>query len=801
MRFSLRASAIPSPRRLPGLALAASMALGAGGVVLPALALAQASHAADYAIPAGSLAAALDTYARISNVNITYDAALVAQARTPGLHGRYAAGEGLNRLLAGTGLAAVAQPDGGYTLKSAPSGAVTQLPTVSVTAAAAPGEATPYAGGQVNTGAALGLLGGTSIMDSPFNVTSYSSQLIADQQARTVGAVVENDPSVRLASPAASMFQDFTVRGFYQDAIAINGLYGLAFGDSVPAEIADRVEVVKGPTALIAGMPPSGAIGGMINVQTKRAGDEPLNRLSLDYASDGQVGTHADIGRRFGDQNQFGIRFNGVYRNGDTALDHNSSREALGSLGLDYRGTRLRASLDVISQRGAVYGFPRYLGFSGTDIPAPPKASANPFAGSVYKMNMTTVQGRVEYDLNDRWTAYATAGQSHNRYTFLGINALSGINSHGDFSAPVYNGRSAKDGAAAEAGLRGRFLTGAVSHQVSLAFDSVRARTASNSVNGPAVSSNIYDPRSFDFDDNVPGDAWTSSRNTLRGVALADTLGFADDRILLTVGGRQQWIKTENFNKAGARTSVYDDHALTPMVGVVVKPWDGVSLYANYIEGLTAGSTVTDVTAPNYGTTFAPYKSKQYETGVKWDLGHFTNTLSVFQIEKPSMIKNPVTLEYSADGRQRNRGIEWNAFGEIVPGVRVLGGASYTRALIRRSAGGVYDGNQAFGVPRWLANAGAEWDLPWVPGLALNARAVYTGSLDLDSANRQHIPGWVRYDAGARYATQVAGRPVTVRLDVLNLFNHGYWVGQTFLSGYATRGAPRTVMLSASVDF
>lgn len=803
MCFPFRGVSARSLRHIPCFVLAGGLLLCGGALALnPVTALAQARQAAfiRYEIPAGPLAPALDQYARASYVNILFDPALVARARTSGLDGEYTVDGGLNRLLAGTRLAAVAQPDGGYTLRAAPSGEITQLPAVTVTAAAG-SEAMAYAGGQVNTGAELGLLGGKSIMDSPFNVTSYSSQLIADQQARTVGAVVENDPSVRIVSPPGSMYQDFTIRGFYQDSIAMNGLYGLSFGDSIPTEIADRVEVVKGPTALIAGMSPSGSVGGLVNVQTKRAGDDPLNRLTLDYTSDGQVGTHADIGRRFGDRNQWGIRFNGVYRDGDTSLDRNSSRLALGSLGLDYRGTQLRASLDVISQRSAIDGFPRYVGFAGSHVPSVPKASVNPFAGSQYKVDTTTVLGRVEYDVADHWTVYAAGGKGRNRSTFLGINAIAGVDAQGNFSAPVGNARYSKDGEVAEAGLRGAFQTGPVSHKLSLAVDSVLTKGGSNFINGLSVSSNIYDPEPTHFADNVPGDAWTINRTTLQGVALADTLGFIDDRVLLTAGGRQQWIKTENFNQAGERTAKYDDNALTPMVGLVVKPWEGVSVYANYIEGLTAGTTVTDTTSTNFGTTFAPYKSKQYETGVKWDLGEFTNTVSVFQIDKPSLIKDPVTTAYSADGKQRNRGIEWNAFGMLTRGVRVLGGASYTRAIVRKSAGDAYNGNQAFGVPEWQANLGTEWDLPWVPGASLNARAIYTGGMAIDAANKQNIPGWVRYDAGARYVTQVAGKPVTWRFDVQNLFNHGYWIGQTYLGGFVIKSAPRTFMLSASVDF
>ena len=40
---------------------------------------------------------------------------------------------------------------------------------------------------------------------------------------------------------------------------------------------------------------------------------------------------------------------------------------------------------------------------------------------------------------------------------------------------------------------------------------------------------------------------------------------------------------------------------------------------------------------------FAPYKSTQYEVGVKVDWGKLTTTASLFQISQPSLITNVAT--------------------------------------------------------------------------------------------------------------------------------------------------------------
>lgn len=224
-----------------------------------------------------------------------------------------------------------------------------------------------------------------------------------------------------------------------------------------------------------------------------------------------------------------------------------------------------------------------------------------------------------------------------------------------------------------------------------------------------------------------------------------------------------------------------------------------MSLYANYIEGLTQGDRVTDTTATNYNEMFAPYKSQQIETGAKWDLGTITNTLAFFEITKPSLIKNGRT--YNADGRQRNQGIEWNVFGEVVEGVRVLGGVAYTLGVMTKSAGGTLDGKTAFGTPLWQVNLGGEWDTPFVPGLTLEGRIVYTSSQYVNSANTQKIPDWARLDAGARYTTRLYDTNVTFRANVNNLLDHSYWAGTYFADGIAILSSPRTVMVSATAEF
>src|SRR5690606_36419132 len=110
-----------------------------------------------------------------------------------------------------------------------------------------------------------------------------------------------------------------------------------------------------------------------------------------------------------------------------------------------------------------------------------------------------------------------------------------------------------------------------------------------------------------------------------------------------------------------------------PLFGIVDKPWEHVSFYYNYIEGMSKGD-IAPSAATNAGEIFAPYISRQQEVGVKLDYVSFMATLALFQIKKPS--GELASGVFSVQGQQRNRGVELNLFGEIARGTRLLGGVT-----------------------------------------------------------------------------------------------------------------------------
>lgn len=769
-----------------------------------------AQATADYHIKSGALAESLNEFAGLAGVSITLPPSLVDGKTSSEINGSYTIEQAFGAMLAGTGLEAVESAKGVYQLqKKLQKSTVDDVETLSEVAVSATAKSDVtssqlYVGSQVARAGRAGLMGQRDFMDMPFNTTSYASEMIEDQQARSVIDVLQNDPSVRQTSAKTNINEDFSIRGFTvasQD-IALNGMYGLTPYFRVPVEMAERIEVLKGPSALLNGMTPSGSVGGSINIVPKRAGEQPLNRITGNYVSDSIFGGHADLARRFGENNAFGVRLNGMYRKGDTPIDRQDVEEYLGSLALDYTGERLRVTVDVLNQQQKIDGVVRQFttGSGLTDIPdAPDNELSYPGFGRL-TMKDRSVALRGEYDVTDQATVYAGVGRRVSRMDAVAGNPVL-TDANGNYaSAPMWQIFDVVANSA-EAGTKIKFTTGPVKHQLSLGATKLSQNADIHFVAvGAGVSSNLYDPVYINTPSTSGLDDGTVrySRMTLTSYALADTLSFMDEKLQVTLGARRQNVEQQAYNfftgqKSGAE---YDKSAVTPVAGIVFKPWEHVSVYANYIEGLSQGQ-VAPVGTSNAGQTFSPYKTKQKEAGVKVDWGKVASTVSLFEIERPSAVTTGGV--YRANGEQRNRGLEFNVFGEVASGVRLLGGGAYTQGELVKTQGGAFDGNTAVGVPDWQVSLGGEWDSTAVAGLTLTSRVVYTSKQYVNQANTLSIPSVTRFDVGVRYKTVVSDTPVTLRASLENLFNRDYW--NTSNEGYLYLGTPRTLLLSATADF
>ncbi|ARD12465.1 MULTISPECIES: TonB-dependent receptor [Pseudomonas] len=762
-----------------------------------------------YEVPAGSLSAALTRFAGQAGVNLSVDPALVNGRNSSGLSGEFAVEEGFARLLQGSGLQLISVGEQAYTLIPAPDSASAglQLAPTSIVGDSGSTDGQEYAGGQVARKGSQGMLGSRDFMETPFSMTTYTKDAVKNQQARTLGDLIASDPSVRATNPAGGRYEQFTIRGFslFNSDVSYNGLYGILPTYTIDMEMAERVDILKGPSQLINGISPRGSVGGGINVVPKRATDKPITELTTSYASKGQAGAAVDVARRFGEDDKFGIRFNGVKQSGDTEWDHQSVDRDMAVLGLDFRGDRLRLSTDIgHTERDTDAPQERVQVGANAKVPNANDVRDN-YAQSWSKARTKDTFGAVnaEYDFSDSVMLYGGVGARKSNHDFL-RHAVSVTNDAGDFSVQPRDFTRDENVRTATAGARSWFNTGPVSHEVNLAASYFYMDFENGGARYAAAPSNLYNPVDTPTPSNpTRADSKVYTENRFSGVALTDTLGFFDDRLLLTLGARWQRVKVDDWTDNVKGDTSYDEEKVSPSGGILYKVTDDLSVYANYMEGLSQGK-IAPSTSVNEDQIFPPFVSRQIEVGAKYDLGSYAFTASVFRIKQPAYETNTISRVFGPNGKRRNDGVELTMFGEPLKGFRLLGGVMYIDSELTNTVNGTFDGNRAPATPEYNVNLGAEWDVPSVKGLTLTGRGIYTSSQYLDQANSKSIDSSERFDVGARYAFKVDQKDITLRANVENVMNKYYWssAGASDDSEPGlTLSTPRTYLLSATIGF
>ncbi len=682
-----------------------------------------------------------------------------------------------------------------------------------------------YAGGQVARGGRAGILGNVDAMDTPFSSTNYTADIIANQQAISVADVLQNDPAVRVARGFGNFQELYIIRGFpaYSDDMTYNGIYGILPREFVASEFLERVELLRGASAFLNGAAPGGSnLGGTVNLVPKRAPNDPLTRLTAGWENESTFYGALDVGRRFGDGNATGVRGNLAFRDGTTSVDEQRRNLKVASLGLDHRGDKLRLSADLGYQDQLIQApRPSVTPFPG--IPGPPSAATNfaqPWTYTQEKQTFGVV--RAEYDFTRQFSGWAAFGGREGKEYNVLANPTS--DTLGNTSSYRFDNAREDTVDSGEIGLRFDLWTGPVKQRLiaSASIFSISSKNAYAFSNFGGFAGNLYQPMpvaapdaNFFTGGSLSAPLKTYSTDT-HSWALADSITIADGKLIVTLGIRNQTLKGETFDyNTGANTSSYDKSRTTPVGGIVWRPINSVSLYANYIEGLVAGDVPSTVVGGlqvvNGGIATDPYKAKQFEAGVKYDAGAIGLTADVFQIKRSFGLYEPYVdpatqaneLVYQANGEQRNQGFEFTVYGQASEHVRVLGGLTFLDAKYTRTQDPTLQDKTAVGAPRTQGNLNFEWDVPGAEALTFDARIIYTASQYADGPNTEEVASWTRFDVGARYQSHIGSAKVVYRARVDNVTNNAAWVSVGGYPGanYLVLGAPRTFALSASVDF
>ena len=765
-----------------------------------------------------SLGTALNTFATQSKLQIIVDSHLIEGKKASALQGDMSLKEALDRLLQGSGLEAIMHKDSVMIQKITAQHSST-LEAIAITASAdasAEGVMPSYNGGQVARGGKVGILGNKEMMETPFVITSYTNELIQDQQANSVGDVLLNDPSVRVARGFGNFQESYFMRGFLlsSDNVAYNGLYSLLPRQYIAAELFERVEVLRGASSFLLGATPGGdGLGGAINLLPKRAPNESLARVSVGTENGEQGSTSIDVAERFGEEKSTGIRINAAHKEGGTGVDAEDVELNLVMIGWDYRKDNFRLSADLGHQEHRLKETRTNVTLSGvTSIPTAPSNSSNwaqPWSYSNEKDTFGTFRG--EYDFTSTLTGWVAAGFRHSEEA----NSLANLyvtNSNGNGYTYRFDNTREDDVRTAETGLRGKAETFGIGHDVvfSANYFELEKKNAYKMDYYNRLSTNMYTPSSYsvpawsgsEFGGNDLDDPSLSGRTHLSSYALGDTLAFWDKTVLVTLGARYQKLSDKGYAyNTGILSTEYSKERISPVLGVVYKVTPEISLYGNYIEGLSQGGTAPS-SALNYGEILKPYVTEQKEVGIKYDNQTLGGSLALFTTSKPRGVTNSAGY-YVDEGEDRHRGAELMLYGEVTQGLKLLGGITVLDTEQVSTGSATTEGKRVIGVPEKQANIGVDWSVPGMSGLSFDARLIATGEVYANSTNTLSVPGWERVDVGAKYLMVVDKQLVTLRARVLNVMDNNYWAssGGFAENGYLVLGAPRTFMLNVTVDF
>lgn len=689
---------------------------------------------------------------------------------------------------------------------------------VDVTGNKVPAQGSAENGYRVDSLGTLGPLGTMKLLDLPYSMQILPEDLLDNVQAKSVKEALKYLPLVQFQEQQGPDVLRPATRGMqgsnFQNA-RMNGMTIYVTGANAIEQF-QQIEVLSGPSSAVYG-PANPA--GMFNFITKRPTDAPLARVDVGYDTSSIFTAHADVSGHVDSNGVLGVRLNVLAANGTGFVDDSELSRKFASLAFDVkpsRDTTLEFDYGIydLTQKGYPGWFTYGQGVALPDAPDPTRVGyGQTYAGVELKNQAGSV--RLKHDFGPNWhLVIGGLTQNIDRNINTPVNNLT--DNAGNYTSSLANGFAPRFGITSNIGyLNGTFKTGSLSHELTVGTTGYRATT--NAVANPATpasvllgTANIGDPQVFAEPVNgLPdvGNQYRSSVATQQGISVTDTIAF-DKQWSVRLALSQDWIGTRNYNKAGAQTTSYSDDGLSPMPSLIYKPRDNITTYITYASSLQQGDLAPAGSA-NANTGLAPYRSKQWEAGVKVALSKLDLSAAVFRLERPFANVDPVDNTFKISGDQLNYGLELMAVGEIARNLTMYGGVTLLDPKLKGTGNSDTDDKQYVGMPKVKSNILLEYHVPMIAGLVVSADWQYSARRPGNDTNTTWADSYNTFDLGARYTTQVAGKATTLRLALNNITDERYWstVAPSNITGtnkgnmVAHIGAPRTVSASVSVDF
>jgi len=657
--------------------------------------------------------------------------------------------------------------------------------------------------GYVATSSATATKTDTPLRDVPQTISVVTREQLDDQAQHSIADVLRYIPGATVGQGEGNRDQitlrgqnstaDFFLDGVRDDVQYFRSLYNI-----------ERVEVLKGPYAMIFGR---GGGGGIVNrVQKTPQGGVFAANVAASVNSFGNYDIAGDVNVPV--SGSAALRLNGFYEHLDGHRDYvDGERFAFNpyvalnlgdgwSLGLSYE----YVDDDRVPDRGVPS-----VECAGTGcIRAPLKGARETFFG-VPGINRAELQAhiaklRIDGELTDSlgWSSTLLYGDYDKYYTNVFPNGVVRLSDR-TVELDGYRDDTDRQNFIAQSnlvwdvdlgGLGNKILFGVeYGHQETANARNVATAKPRVNVDGFAFPSFV-----FPFPNNT--------RSTVSDVRFFSA--YVQDQISLgehvdLVGGlRYDHFEIEGTNLRSATPFARTDDKWSPRIGLIVKPTPALNLYASYSRSFLPRSGDQFISLDATSQNLAPEKFTNYEIGAKWDIKPgLALTAALFQLDRtntttPDPANPTVTI---LAGKTRTRGAELGIVGKLAPNWQVSGGYTYQDAHLdgkdairlaqvpkhQIALWNRYDFNRTVGAGLGVVHQSSQWAALHNPGVS----------------NATRLPGFTRLDAALFIH---ASENVELQVNLENLLDEKYF-SDAHNNNNLSVGAPMNARLTARVKF
>jgi iron complex outermembrane recepter protein len=641
----------------------------------------------------------------------------------------------------------------------------------------------------------------------PASSAVITSDAIRNGSAQNTFDALQNVPGVTQSdAKGGSVADNVQIRGIHLSSTTgfrLDGGLPIVNNLIMPIEDKERIEALKGVSALEFGL---ASPGGVVDLVMKRATDRPNFSFGVASNEYGQLISTLDMGMRFGEGNQFGIRtilsggelVNGIHDItgtrglGAVAADWQPSQRF--SLKLDFEefgvDTLEQATLlqnKPVNNRVILPAIPNYYQLLSGTWAKYQGIGQNVLLSGTYKLDygfsVVAEAGRSESLKGQR-----NLGQvgTYNVVTGLGKETVSLIDDQDSINTYV------------KGELKHRFEYKWLTSDLTLGINRNERDFNDPTTGSFSFAQNIYTPIATPTPPSpVPGTNQPNNSYDLDYYVQEDVGLFGR---LHVIGG----VREINYNAiqvVSTTTNHFTDNAAAPSIGAVFEAFPGVSVYASYLKSLDE-TGAAPANATNAFQIQPPAEATQKEVGIKaTNLYNATATFAAFEIVQANAITDSVTNIFGINGTQTIKGLESTFSYKILPALvdlTLVSGGQVGYAY-QTSTDPAINGMESENVPRISGNLGLVYRPDFFRGVTLNGGAVFTGSRELTNEEQGKLPAVTIFNAGANYVTNYEGHRLTFNVTCKNLLDKAYY--SSAVNGALGIGAPRTVFFGGQIDF